>query len=46
MIILYVNGYNIRWNPIFEEFIVREPETGAGEDFKTIEEAITHAKNG
>lgn len=46
MILLFVNGYRIRWNSFFKEYQVREKETGAGEDFKTIDEAIIHAKNG
>lgn len=41
-----VNGYKIRYNPLFKEYAVREPETGAGEDFKTLQEAINHAEKG
>jgi len=46
MIILFINGYTIRWNGLFKEYQVREKNTGAGEDFKTIEEAIEHANYG
>ena len=43
---IFINGYRISFNSLFKEWIVREPETGAGEDFKDFSAAIDHAERG
>jgi len=42
-----VNGYGIRYNPMFKTWQVSHPDIGANiEEFKTEEEAVSHAVNG
>lgn len=44
--ILQVNGYNIRYNPMWKAWQVSHPKAGAVSEFKNVSEAISHAQNG
>lgn len=41
-----INNYKIRFNTLFNEWIVSCIHEGCGEDFKTLEEAIYYAERG
>lgn len=41
-----VNGYKIRFNPLWNEWQVSHPEIGPCGEFETEAEAIEHARKG
>jgi len=43
---LHINGYTIRYNPLWKEWQVSHPEIGVCGEFKDKSEAIKFANNG